>query len=85
MIYTFGSPKEYVELRVNADRSMDVKNRITNGKFLRITERIFSRDREKRSKFRIMQMKIPKLTQDELDVYVILEFGKMGYKFMGKR
>jgi hypothetical protein len=60
-----------------------IKDKITNFQYLKLNEKLY-RDREKRNKFRLMRMKLPKLTQDETDVYIVMEMAKLGYKLKAK-
>jgi hypothetical protein len=81
--YIFESGKELAVIRVDESRNLFIKDKLTNFQYLMLDERLYH-DREKRNKFRLMKSKIPKLTQDELDVYLVLEMSKLGYKLRTK-
>ena len=81
--YLFQAGAELARVRVDSERKLYLQSKITGNEFVELTEKLFH-DREKRSKFRLMMQKIPKLTQDELDIYLVAEFGKMGYKLIKK-
>lgn len=81
--YIFESGKELAVLKVDDNRELYIKDRLTNFQYLLLNEDLY-RDREKRNRFRLMKRKIPRLTQDELDVYIVYEMAKIGYRLKAK-
>ena len=82
--YVFKGDKEFVEVKLQDDNKLMVKNRRTNYKYAEIEEKLFGNDREKRNKCRLLISRLPKLTYKEIDIYLVLEFHKMGYVLVEK-
>jgi len=82
--YIFRGDKEFVEARLTDDRKLLIKNNLTNNEFVEIKERLFGNDRKKRAMCSIMISRLPKLNENEVDVYLNLEFYKMGYVLVSK-
>lgn len=84
--WIFRGGSEEFRIKIDKDRNTTVKSKITNFEWLPFTERLF-KDREERNRCHIMNIKIPKLSREELHVYVITEvlYGKFTqcYKYVG--
>lgn len=84
--WIFQGGQEEFRIRTDNSRNIFVKSKITNFNWLPFQEKLF-KDRELRNKCHIMNTKVPKLTMDELHVYIITEvlFGKFTqcYKYEG--
>jgi len=84
--WIFQGGKEEFRIRQGLDKKLNVKSKITNFEWLPFEEKLFG-NREERNKCHIMNLKVPKLTKDELHIYIIHEilFGKFTqcYKYVG--
>lgn len=83
MIYSFEGGGNIVEVKVDKDRNFFIKSTQTNLEWVKLTKDLFKG--KQRKDFDFMMKKVPTLTQKELDVYIVLEFGKMGYNLLMKK
>lgn len=81
--YIFESGKELAVIKVDDEKNIYIKDKLTNFQYLLLNEKLF-KDRQKRLQFKIMKSKVPKLSQSELDVYITLEMAKLGYQLKSK-
>lgn len=81
--YIFFCGTEIATLKVDDNKNLFIKDKLTNFEYLPLTQKLY-RDREKRNKFKIMMSKIPKLTKEELDVYIVYEMHNIGYNLKTK-
>lgn len=72
-----------VKVRLREDMIL-LCSALTSDVFVPLTEALF-RDREKRNRVRLLLSKWPRLSQEEREVYLVLEFGKMGYRLRLKQ
>jgi hypothetical protein len=84
--WIFEGGKETFSIKSDDKRKLFVKSKITNFEWMSFEERLF-KDREQRNRCHIMNMKVPRLTKEELHSYIVIEilYGKFTqcYKFKG--
>lgn len=82
MLYVFVGGEETVKVRTT-DTGIMVSSSKTNHQFIPITPELFRPNRNKMAKAKLMLSKWPRLSSDERNTYILLEFAKMGYKLQG--
>jgi len=84
--WIFQGGQQEFRIKIGLDKKTMIKSKVTNFQWLPFEEKLF-RDRELRNKCHIMNFKIPRLSRDELHVYVITEilYGKFTqcYQYIG--
>jgi len=83
MIYLFKGGSEYFEVDLKDDTIL-LKGNLTNQKWLLFRPQIFRPDRNKMHTARLILSKWPRLKKAERELYLRLEFYKMGYFFIKK-
>jgi hypothetical protein len=86
MEWLFQGGIEEFSIKVDKEKKIYIKSKITNFEWLPFDERLF-KDREQRNRCHIMNIKVPKLNIEQLHVYIITEilYGKFTqcYKYLG--
>ena len=82
-MYIFQGGTETCRVELTKDKRLKISGQMTGFKFVDFSPKLF-KDREKRNKANLLISKLPKLKQKEIDVYLCLEFAKMGYALVKK-
>lgn len=80
-LFRGGSEFFYVELKGN---NISLRGSVTNDIFIPFSPELFRPNKEKMNAAKLLLSKWPTLSQEERNVYLCFEFGKMGYVLLKK-
>jgi len=85
-LYVFqgGSEQALAEVKEEeGEKKLLVATKLTNYRLVPLTEKMF-KDREKRNQCKLLLLNLPKLTDEQVEVYIKQQFGLMGYQLKKK-
>ena len=81
--YMFRGGDEQVQISTSKEQ-IHISNAKTNNQLVPLTPALFKPDKEKMNRCKLLMHRWSGLSKEERDVYLVMEFLKMGYKLISK-